>query len=80
MLSKQEAMYFQYGVSDKVEFNHMASILDAFTIDYLKNDGVQIINAVSTGFNTDELNRLIQDQGFKIMYSHVIMRKVFKPA
>jgi hypothetical protein len=76
MLSKQEALYFQYGISSTKEFNHMASILDAFTIDYLKNNGVQIINAVSTGFNIDELNRLIQDQGFKIMSSHVLMRKV----
>lgn len=80
MLSKQEALYFQYGISSKVEFNHMASMLDAFTVDYLKNNGVQIIHAVSTGFNTDELNRLIQDQGFKIMSSHILMRKVFKPA
>jgi hypothetical protein len=79
MLSKQEALYFQYGISSTTEFNHIASILDAFTTDFLKNTGVQIIHAVSTGFNTDELNRLIQEQGFVIVSSQVLLRKVFIP-
>jgi len=75
-MSDVEALYYQYGVGTGFELDHMASMLEVFTIDFLKQRGIRIINAVSTGYNTIELNRLLMN-GFKINQSTLMMRKVF---
>lgn len=75
MLNKSEAHYYQYAISPAQDFNHTAAMLDAFTLEFLHNKGVQLIHAVSTGFNISELNRLILQSGFTIQASDVILRK-----
>ena len=75
MLNKSEAHYYQYAISPAHDFNHSAAMLDAFTLEFLHNKGVQLIHAVSTGFNISELNRLILQSGFTIQASDVILRK-----
>lgn len=75
MLNKSEAHYYQYAISPAHDFNHSAAMLDAFTLEFLHNKGVQLIHAVSTGFNISELNRLILHSGFTIQASDVILRK-----
>jgi len=75
MLNKNEAHYYQYAISPAHDFNHSAAMLDAFTLEFLHNKGVQLIHAVSTGFNISELNRLILQSGFTIQASDVILRK-----
>jgi hypothetical protein len=75
-MSDVEAHYYQYGIGSGFERAHMASMLEVFTIDFLKQRGIRIINAVSTGYNTIELNRLLMN-GFKINQSTLLMRKVF---
>ncbi len=77
IFNKSEAQLFQYGISPNADFNHTADMLEAFTIQYLKTQGVQYIHAVSTAFNIAELNRLTQNHGFKMVSSHVLLRKVF---
>lgn len=76
-LSKTEAHYYQYGVKKGIDFEHTAGMLDNFTIEFLSQRGVKIINVVSTGFNIPELNRLIEHFGFHIVSTHVLLRKVF---
>lgn len=76
-LSKTEAHYYQYGIRPGMDFDHTSAMLEAFTIDYLINSGVKIINVVSTGFNTTELNRLLKSYDFRIEQTQVLMRKVF---
>lgn len=75
ILNKSEAHYYQYAISPAHDFNHTAAMLDAFTLEFLHNKGVQLIHAVSTGFNISELNRLILQSGFTIQASDVILRK-----
>ena len=74
---KTDAYLFQYGVTVHADFNHHADMLEAFTIHYLKEQGVQFIHAVTTGFNIPELNRLTQNHGFKVVSSRVLLRKIF---
>jgi len=52
-------------------------MLEAFTLDFLKKKGIQIVYAVSTGFNIEELNRLIKHHDFSIQSSTVILRKAY---
>ncbi len=78
IFNKTEAQLFQYGIASVTEFNHTADMLEAFTIQYLKEQGIQHIHAVSTGFNIPELNRLTQNHGFTMVSSHVLLRKVFQ--
>ena len=75
-MSDVEAHYYQYGIHTGFDHDHMSSMLEVFTIDFLKQRGIRIINAVSTGYNTTELNRLLMN-GFKITSSTLLMRKVF---
>lgn len=75
MLNKSEAHYYQYAISPAHDYHHTAAMLDAFTLEFLHNKGVQLIHAVSTGFNISELNRLILQSGFTIQASDVILRK-----
>jgi len=75
-VSDIEALYYQYGIGSGYDRSHMASMLEVFAIDFLKQRGIRIINAVSTGYNTIELNRLLMN-GFKITQSTLLMRKVF---
>lgn len=77
IINKTEAMLFQYGISSNSNFHHTADMLEAFTIQYLKEQGIQYIHAISTGFNIPELNRLSQNIGFKMVSSQVVLRKVF---
>lgn len=77
IINKTEAQLFQYGISTNSDFHHTADMLEAFTIQHLKEQGTQHIHAVSTGFNIPELNRLTQHHGFKMVSSHVLLRKVF---
>lgn len=77
IFNKTEAQLFQYGISTNSDFHHTAEMLEAFTIQHLKEQGIQYIHAVSTGFNIPELNRLTQNHGFKMVSSQVILRKVF---
>lgn len=74
---KNEAFYYQYGVLPGADFEHTAIMLEAFTIDHLKSQGIEWINAVSTGFNTPELNRLLKHFDFRITETQVLLRKVF---
>ena len=78
MLSASEVLYYQYATISGMDFDHTAAILETFTIDFLKKIGVKIIQVVSTGFNINELNRLIIGQEFRIVSSQLLMRKVFK--
>lgn len=75
-MSDVEAHYYQYGIGSGFDRAHMASVLEVFAIDFLKQRNIRIINAVSTGYNTIELNRLLMN-GFKINQSTLLMRKVF---
>jgi len=76
-IGKTEAHYYQYAISPAHDYSHTAAMLDAFTLEFLHNRGIQFIHAVSTGFNIAELNRLVLQSGFRIVSSDVIMRKVF---
>jgi hypothetical protein len=77
IFNKTEAQLFQYGIANTNDYHHTAEMLEAFTIQHLKEQGTQYIHAVSTGFNIPELNRLTQNHGFKMVSSQVILRKVF---
>lgn len=75
---KRIADYYLSAVATGVDKNHFAEILDHACIAYLYARGVSHINAVSTGFNIDELNRLTRKHNFRIQSTEVIMRKVYK--
>jgi hypothetical protein len=77
IINKTEALLFQYGIASTSDYHHTADMLEAFTIQHLKEKEIQYIHAVSTGFNISELNRLTQNHGFKMVSSHVLLRKVF---
>lgn len=77
LIDKNEAIYYQYGVDKTISHDTMAGMLEAFTIEYLKDRNVQIIHSVSTGFNIHELNRLIKDYAYKIVSTKIIVRKIF---
>lgn len=76
-ISGTEAHYYQYGVHPDSNFEHTANILEAFTIEYLLSRNIEIIYAVSTGFNTPEINRLLKNYEFKVVTTQVLMRKGF---
>jgi hypothetical protein len=76
-LSKTEAHYYQYGVQHGSDFEQTSAILDTFTIEFLVQRGVKIINVVSTGYNTPELNRLLKNFDFWIVSTQLLLRKVF---
>ena len=77
-ISNTEAIYYQYGIASGFDHDHIANMLEAFTIEFLKNRGIGIINAVSTGYNIAVLNNLIKNNDFVIASSSVLMRKVFE--
>lgn len=79
VFNKTEAHLYQYGIASSNNFDHTADMMEAFTIEYLKQQGIKYIHAVSTGFNIPELNRLTQNHGFKMVSSHIILRKMFNP-
>jgi len=74
--NEREADFYLYGVDTKFDKDHFSQLLDHLCIDFLQSRGVTIFHAVSTGFNTDELNRLVKHHGFVIESTHVLMRKV----
>lgn len=75
---KHNADYYLSAIAPGVDKKHFAEILDHSCISYLHTRGVSHINAVSTGFNIDELNRLTLKHNFRIQSTEVIMRKVYK--
>jgi len=77
-ISKHAAHYYQYAVSPNYDFAQMAGMLEAFTIEFLKQRGISIIHTVSTGFNIAELNRMIKEHDFVITSDDVLLRKVFR--
>lgn len=76
-ISNTEAIYYQFGIAEGHDHDHVANMLEAFTIEFLKKRGIEIIHAVSTGFNIAVLNNLIKKNDFVIASSSVLMRKVF---
>jgi hypothetical protein len=75
-ISKHEFYYYQSGLDKKYNNEHYAEMLESLAINYLKQNGIQIIHAVTTGFNIIELNRFI-NLGFKVKSSKVILRKLY---
>lgn len=73
--SAKEVFFYQYGVSAEFEFDHYSAILDSAVISRLKKDGIEVVHAVSTGFNIIELNRFIKKNNFRILSSEVVMKK-----
>ena len=76
-LSQSEVHYFQYGVAQGHEPDHTADLLESLSIALLRQHGVSIIHAITTGYNITELNRLTRNHGFKMIGSTVMMRKIF---
>jgi hypothetical protein len=76
LLSKKEAYFYQYGVNNDKNHDHTCEILDSLTLIFLKELNIEFVHAVSTGFNTEELNRLINLFNFKVVSSKVLMRKI----
>jgi hypothetical protein len=74
--NKTTAHFYQYAVKNTKSANHTTEILDSLVIAYLKQKGIQHIYAVSTGFNIEELNRLILNHNFKIASSKLLLRKI----
>lgn len=77
-LSQSEVHYYQYGVAQGRETDHTADLLESLSIALLRQHGVSIIHAITTGYNITELNRLTRNHGFKMIGSTVIMRKIFE--
>ncbi len=73
-----EAIYYLSAVSGKYDHSHYSDMMEAFTIDFLKNKGVEIIHVVSTGFNITELNRLLKSYDFRITQTEVVLRKLYR--
>ena len=78
IINKQEAFYYMYGISANHNYPNIAGILDAFSIEFLKGRNIKIVHSVSTGFNIQELNRLILVNGFKITSTKVLLRKILE--
>lgn len=81
-LNKLEALYFQQGVLSISNFDNNKDILNLLTINYLKEEGVNLINVNITGNNITELNLFINKYKFHINTSTVFLRKFsphFKP-
>lgn len=75
--NEREVMFYLYGVSELHEEEQISKILDHYCIDYLYTMGARIIHTISSGFNIQELNRLILNHGFKIEKSEVVLRLAF---
>lgn len=76
-LASNEVHYYQYATDPSLEFSHTAELLESLTIALLRNYGVEIIHAVTTGFNIGELHRLTRHHGFQMVGSTIMMRKMF---
>jgi Tfp pilus assembly protein PilP len=63
-------------VNPNHDFAQMTEMLEAFTIEFLKQKGIKLIHTISTGFNIAELNRLTQNHHFRITSSTVLLRKL----
>lgn len=74
-----EADYYLYGIAPGYEKQHYSKMLDHLCIGFLHSRGIRIIHSVTTGFNTEELNRLIKHHDFRIENTKVMMRKVISP-
>ena len=75
--SQIAADYYLYGIVDGFDIEHFSQIMEIGCINYLFNQGIQFIYAVSTGFNILELNTLIKYHGFKIKSTKVLLRKIY---
>ena len=73
----KEADYYLYGIASGYDKQHYSKMLDHLCIGFLHSRGIRNIHAVTTGANTDELNRLVKHHGFRIESTEVLLRKVF---
>lgn len=76
-LSPTEVHYYQYAVATGPDTNHTANLLEALSIALLRQHGVAIIHAITTGYNIAELHRLTRHHGFQLTSTSVMMRKIF---
>jgi hypothetical protein len=75
--SSVDAQYYQYAIEKGRNFVNISEMLEVFTIEFLKQKGIENIYSVSTGFNIQEINRLSQSHGFKMVSAKLLLRKVF---
>lgn len=71
---KNKALIFQKGILDKANLDNKEEMLSILSINYLKTRGIDYIDVVSTGFNIDEFNLLVNQHNFVIQSSTVILR------
>lgn len=76
-LSPTEVHYYQYAVAQGTDQNHTANLLETLAIALLRQHGVAIIHAITTGYNIAELHRLTRHHGFQLTSTSVMMRKIF---
>lgn len=74
MTGRNRARLYLHAV--KGNQNKLLSSLDALVFSLLKTKGIRWIDAISTGFNISEINRLTMGSGFKVSNATVILRKL----
>lgn len=67
------AHLYQHAV-DSGKRAHLLPILDALVLSYLKEQNIQLVKAISTGFNISEIHRLMTNSGFEVTQSTIILR------
>jgi len=77
-ISSYEAHYYQYAVNPNHDFAQMTEMLEAFTIEFLKQKGIKLIHTITTGFNIAELNRMIINHNFAITANNILLRKLIQ--
>lgn len=68
-----QAHLYQYAVNLSRR-NHLLPILDTLVLSYLKEQNIQMVKVISTGFNISEIHRLMANSGFEVTKSTVILR------
>lgn len=64
---------YQHAISPG-QRTQLLPILDALVLSYLKEQNIQMVKVISTGFNISEIRRLITNSGFEVIKSTVILR------
>lgn len=67
------AHLYQHAVNPDNKY-HLLPILDALVLSYLKEQNIQEVNVISTGFNISEIHRLMTNSGFEVTQSTIILR------
>ncbi|MGC8866329.1 MAG: hypothetical protein ACP5O2_11490 [Bacteroidales bacterium] len=67
------AHLYQHAVNPSKK-TFLLPILDTLVFAYLKEQNIQTVKVVSTGFNISEIYRLITHSGFEVMNSTIILR------